>query len=197
MTAEPSEPLDLAALRRDWVELPTLGDLIVRRAAHGPETDAVVFPESRETGAALLGASLDTARSLLGLGIRPGDTVAILMPNTPDFLHVLFGCALVGVKALLVNARYKAYELAYVLENGDVAAVVTTDAVSDYVDFVPLLNEATAPRPPLLRSPDPARLVLARRVPRPRRLRGRRRRAWRPQTFGACASRCASATSRS
>ena len=150
MTAEPSEPLDLAALRRDWVELPTLGDLVVRRAAHGPETDAIVFPESRETGAALLGASLDTARSLLGLGIRPGDTVAVLMPNTPDFLHVLFGCALVGVKALLVNARYKAYELAYVLENGDVTAVVTTDAVSDYVDFVPLLNEATAPRPPLL-----------------------------------------------
>lgn len=139
--------MDLTALRRDWVEVPTLGDLIVRRAAHGPGTDALVFPESRESGTELLAASVEAARSLLGLGLRPGETVGILMPNDPDFLHVLFGCALIGVRALLVNARYKAYELAYVLENADAAAVVTTDTVSEYVDFVPLLNEATAKRP--------------------------------------------------
>jgi acyl-CoA synthetase (AMP-forming)/AMP-acid ligase II len=141
----------LDALRRDWVEVPTLGDLVVRRAGLGPETDAVVFPHSRESGRQLLESSLDAARSLLGLGIGPGETVAILMPNEPGFLHVLYGCALIGARALLVNARYKAYELAYVLENADVAAVVTSDTVSEYTDFVPLLDEATAERPPLLR----------------------------------------------
>jgi fatty-acyl-CoA synthase len=142
---------ELDALRRDWVEVPTLGDLVVRRAALGPETDAIVFPDHRESGMELLESSLDAARSLLGLGIRRGETVAILMPNEPAFLHVLYGCALIGARALLVNARYKAYELAYVLENADVAAVVTSDTVSEYTDFVPVLDEATAERPPLLR----------------------------------------------
>ena len=33
------------------------------------------------------------------------------MPNCLDYVHVLFGCALVGVRALLVNARYKEHEL--------------------------------------------------------------------------------------
>jgi acyl-CoA synthetase (AMP-forming)/AMP-acid ligase II len=145
----------LETLRCDWVEVPTLGDLVVRRAALGPETDALVFPDRRESGKELLSASVDAARSLLGIGIERGETVAILMPNEPDFLHVLYGCALIGARALLVNARYKAYELAYVLENADVAAVVTSDTVSEYTDFVALLDGATAKRPPLLR-----RLVL-------------------------------------
>jgi fatty-acyl-CoA synthase/long-chain acyl-CoA synthetase len=141
----------LETLRRDWVEVPTLGDLVVRRAARWPETDAVVFPERRETGAELLASSVASARSLLGLGLVRGETVAILMPNELPYLHVLYGCAMIGVRALLVNARYKAYELAYVLEHADVAAVVTSDTVSEYVDFVPLLAEATARRPALLR----------------------------------------------
>jgi acyl-CoA synthetase (AMP-forming)/AMP-acid ligase II len=146
-----SETAEPAALRHDWIEVPTLGDLVVRRAAVGPGTDALVFPWRRESGAGLLASSVDAARSLLGLGIAPGETVGILMPNHPDFLHVLYGCALIGARALLVNARYKAFELAYLLENADAAAVVTTDVVSEYVDFVPLLDEATAGRPPLLR----------------------------------------------
>ena len=140
----------MEVLRRDWVEVPTLGDLVVRQAVRWPDTDAVVFPDRRETGAELLAASVSAARSLLGLGLVRGETVAILMPNELEYLHVLYGCAMIGVRALLVNARYKAYELAYVLENADVAVVVTSDTVSEYVDFVPLLEEATAPPPPPL-----------------------------------------------
>ena len=141
----------LETLRQDWVEVPTLGDLVVRRAARGPDTDALVFPDRRESGRELLDATVGAARSLLGLGIRRGETIAVLMPNEPEFLHVLFGAAMIGVRALLVNARYKAYELAYVLENADVVAVLTSDTVSEYVDFVSLLDEATVRRPPLLR----------------------------------------------
>jgi acyl-CoA synthetase (AMP-forming)/AMP-acid ligase II len=143
--------MELEALRQDWVEVPTLADLVVRRAALGPDTDAIVFLDQRESGRELLDASVATARGLLGLGIRRGETIAILMPNEPAFLHVLFGAAMIGVRALLVNARYKAYELAYVLENADVVAAITSDTVSEYVDFVPVLNEAAATKPPLLR----------------------------------------------
>ena len=138
--------------RTDWVAIPTLGDLIVRRAAAAPDRDAIVFPEVRETGAELLEESIKAGRSLLGLGIKPGEAIAILMPNHIDYAHVLYGAAMVGIRALLVNARYKAYELAYVLENADAVAVITTDVVSEYVDFVPLLRDATTNHDvPLLR----------------------------------------------
>src|SRR4029077_437190 len=62
-----------------------------------------------------------------------------------------FGCALLGVRALLVNARYKEHELSYVLRDADVVAIVTTDLVSEYVDFVPVIERATVDQPPLLR----------------------------------------------
>ena len=73
-----------------------------------------------------------------------GDVVAVLMPNCPAFVHAFFACALLGARALLVNARYKARELAYVLRDADAAAVLTTDVVSEYVDFVP---SSTPPSP--------------------------------------------------
>ena len=34
---------------RQWVEVTTLGDLIVRAAARHPDSDAVVFPDERHS----------------------------------------------------------------------------------------------------------------------------------------------------
>ena len=56
-----------------------------------------------------------------------------------------------GVRALLVNARYKEHELSYVLRDAGAVAIVTTDLIGEYVDFVPLIERATADPPPLLR----------------------------------------------
>ena len=57
-----------------------------------------------------------------------------------------------------INARYKAGELAYVIENGDIVTVVTTDSIADSVNFVERLRKAL---PGLARSRNPRRLKLA------------------------------------
>jgi fatty-acyl-CoA synthase/long-chain acyl-CoA synthetase len=57
-----------------------------------------------------------------------------------------------------INARYKASELAYVIENGDIVTVVTTDAVADSVNFVERLNTAL---PELHRNRHPRSLKVA------------------------------------
>ena len=104
------------------------------------------FREERETYAETLAASESLARALRAHGVARGDVVAVLMPNCPTFVHAFFACALLGARALLVNARYKTHELAYVLRNSNAVAVLTTDLVSEYVDFVPLLDAATRGR---------------------------------------------------
>lgn len=152
MSAVPSRPPRTAAVRNaDWIELTTVGDLLVRAAAGRPDADALVFPDARQTYAEVLASSESVAAVLAALGIERGETVAILLPNCPEFAHVLFGCALLGVRAVLVNARYKEHELSYVLRDADAVAIVTTDLISEYVDFVPLIERATADPPPLLR----------------------------------------------
>ena len=143
--AQSAEPL------HDWIEVTTVGDLLVRAAARRGDADALVFPGGRQSYAELLASSERFAASLAALGVERGDTVAILMPNCLDYAHAFFGCALLGVRALLVNARYKEHELSYVLRDADVVAIVTTDLVSEYVDFVPVIERATVDPPPLLR----------------------------------------------
>ena len=166
--------------------------------AHGPAPTPSSSPRRARPATSCSASSLDAARSLLGLGIEPGDTVAMLMPNCLDFLHVLFGCALVGVRPCSSTPATRSYELAYVLENADAVAIVTTDLISEYVDFVPLLIERGDRRPAAAPSPpDHARRVLARRLPRPRRLPRARRRRRRSRSVERAGTRCASVTSRS
>src|SRR5207253_7511102 len=81
---------------------------------------------------------------------KPGERIGLLMPNSVDFVETIFGAALVGIPVLTINARFKTRELAHVLEDADVVAVVTTDLVADFVDFAALLADALEESPPPL-----------------------------------------------
>ena len=137
--------------RNDYVEIPTVGDVLARAATKWPDKDALVFPTLRRSFDELYEGTRRSARSLLGLGIRPGERIGLLMPNCLDFVETVFGAALVGIPVLTINARFKKRELSHILADADVVAVVTTDLIADFVDFAELLAESTADPPPLLR----------------------------------------------
>ncbi len=90
----PAPPAESPQQLRDWIELTTIGDLLVRAAALRPDADAVVFPEQRQTYGEVLASAEAFARSLAALGIERGETVAVLMPNCLEYVHTLFGCAI-------------------------------------------------------------------------------------------------------
>ena len=135
----------------------TLGDLLLGAADRFGDRDVLVFPDSRLTYAELAEAAREHARSLVALGVEPGEHVGILMPNCPEFIELLFGIVLAGGVAVTVNARYKADELAYVVENSDIVALVTSSLASEYVDFAGLLRDAL---PGLDDAPEPRALNL-------------------------------------
>ncbi len=140
------------------INVSTLGDLLLKAADKYPGEDAIVFPEFHQTYAELAEIAYQRARGLQALGVRPGDHVGILMPTCKDFAEVFFGIALCGAVAVPINARYRAGELAYVIENADLHTLVTTDVVAEHVDFVERLGEGL---PGLAESPDPRDLDLA------------------------------------
>ena len=72
----------------------------------------------------------------MALGVRPRDHVGILMHTCAEFVELFFAIAFCGGVIVPINARYKAAELAYVIENGDLVTVITTDAVADQVNFI-------------------------------------------------------------
>lgn len=146
---------DLARLR---IAVTTMGDLLLTAADRYPETKALVFPDSEHSYAKLAARSLLRARSLQAMGVKPRDHVGILMHTCPDFVEIFFAAALCGAVVVPINARYRAAELGYVLDNGDIATLITTDAIAEQVSFVDRLNSAL---PDLGAQRDPRRLNVA------------------------------------
>jgi fatty-acyl-CoA synthase len=134
-----------------WVEVSTIGDLLVRAATRWPDKEAVVFPDRRRTYAEMLEAAEWTARGLLGIGVRPGDRVGIHMANCFDFLDLELGCALIGASVVPLNVRFRAHELSYVLRDSEMTVVATNDLIDHHVDLAGILAEATADHPAGLR----------------------------------------------
>ncbi|MDH6287863.1 class I adenylate-forming enzyme family protein [Rhodococcus opacus] len=126
----------------DWCNVTPLGDLLVRGAHLCPDRDLIVFPEARFTYAQVLDGAMAVARGLLAMGVGSGDHVALLAPNGIEFVEGLFGSALIGAVVVPLNARHKAKELGYIIENADITALLTVSGPDDYVDFVQVLHDA-------------------------------------------------------
>jgi fatty-acyl-CoA synthase len=62
--------------------------------------------------AALADESARLARALCELGVRPGDRIALWLPNIPAWLTLFFACARLGAIAVSVNTRFKSHEVA-------------------------------------------------------------------------------------
>ena len=137
--ALPTAGEDLAGLR---ISVTTIGDLLLGAADRYPDTPALIFPDAQYTYRELAVRAIRRARSLQALGVRPRDHVGILMHTCPQFVEIFFAAALCGAVIVPINARYRPGELAYVIENGDIATLVTSDAIAEQVSFVERLSGA-------------------------------------------------------
>ncbi len=146
--------VDLASVR---IQATTLGDLLLLAADRYPDTDAVVLPDKRITYAELAERAIHRARSLRALGVGPGDHVGLLLPTSMDFVESLFAIAMLGAVTVPINARYQPPELAYVVDNADLVAILTTDEFDAAVNFVERLYAAL----PELRDSDATQLDLS------------------------------------
>jgi fatty-acyl-CoA synthase len=135
-----------------WQDTVRFADLLLRAAERDPDREAVVFPGAGVTYRELEQRAFGVARSLLAAGLGPRSRVGILMPNCIEFVELLFGISLAGGVMVPINARFAPRELAYVIENGDLEMLFTSDVVIEHVDYVERLHEAL----PQLRELPPA-----------------------------------------
>ncbi|WP_422342752.1 class I adenylate-forming enzyme family protein [Parasphingorhabdus sp.] len=135
-----------------------LGDMLLNAWDRSPEAEALVFPAERKSYNEVVQSVLYRARGLIGVGIKPGDHVGILLPSGVEFVETLFAVAMVGGVSVLMNARYRAPEMAYVTENADLSAIITNSESDDFVNFSERLTEAF---PALADVEEPEKLSLA------------------------------------
>ena len=68
------------------------------------------------------------AAGLRALGLDPGDRVAIVMANAPDYLVAQFAAWHAGLVAVPVNARLHRDEIAFILDDSGTRVALTDDA---------------------------------------------------------------------
>jgi fatty-acyl-CoA synthase len=119
----------------------TIGQYFEKVASADPGRDFVVYPDrDLRWSYAEFDQRVDRlAKGLLAIGIGKGDHVGIWARNVPDWLTFMFATAKIGAVLVTVNPVYKSHELAYVIKQSDMKALVIIDAFRD-VDYVEIIR---------------------------------------------------------
>lgn len=109
-----------------------------RAAQRWPERVAVDFLGASTTYRELADAVARGAQVLLDLGVRPGDRVALVMPNCTGHVIAFYAALRIGAVVVEHNPTYTAGELAHQLaDSGAVVALVWEKAVPRVLESLP------------------------------------------------------------
>ena len=100
------------------------------------------------------------ARSLIAMGVKRGDHVAIWATNVPAWYITFWATVKIGAVLVTVNTAYKVYEAEYLLKQSDTHTLVMVDGYKDS-DYVQIMNELC----PELANHNPADPLYAKRLP--------------------------------
>ena len=102
----------------------TLAAILAESAMRYPDRDAVVLGSERTGYGALWEQTRRYAAVLREAGVEPGDRVALLMPNVPDFPRVYYAILSLGAVVVPVHALLVAREIGFVLTDSGATLLV-------------------------------------------------------------------------
>jgi len=130
---------DLPRTEANYAALSPLS-FIERAAEVYPHRTAVVHGGLRRSWSEVFRRCRQLASALERHGIGRGDTVAVMLPNTPPMVEAHFGIPATGAVLNALNTRLDAESLAFMLDHGE-ARVVIVDP-----EFAPVMKKALALR---------------------------------------------------
>ena len=129
-------------------EASTVGGLLLRSARRWPDSPALVEEQTVLTHRQAAARARTVAGRLAARGVRPGDRVALALPNGWRYAVAYYGVQLAGATAVLVNTRFAPPEIEYVLaDSGACAAVVDAETAARVPQLCPHwdVDELTGP----------------------------------------------------
>ncbi|MFF1548296.1 class I adenylate-forming enzyme family protein [Streptomyces sp. NPDC058291] len=98
-----------------------------RSVAEAPDRTCLAYFDGRLGYREVDELSDSVAGHLAARGLQPGDRVAVLLQNSPLFVLALLGAWKAGATVVPVNPMYKSAEVAHVLRDGEVTALICAD----------------------------------------------------------------------
>lgn len=109
--------------------------ILAESARRTPNSIALIVGEDETSYGELWRGTRAYAGALRARGIGPGDAVAVLIPNVPDFARVYYAVLSLGAIVVPVHALLKAREIEYVLQDSGARMLICA---------APLLKEGAA-----------------------------------------------------
>ena len=97
---------------------------IERTAAVYPDRTAIIHGNLRRSWGQTYGRCRQLASALVAHGIGLGDTVAVMLPNTPPMVEAHFGVPMTGAVLNTLNTRLDAESIAFMLDHGEAKVVI-------------------------------------------------------------------------
>jgi len=125
-----------------------LAALFAQQAKEHPDREFVVFGSRRMTYAQVEREAVALSEALAGLGVQPGDRLAVDLPNWPEWVVAFLAAAYGGVVLVPLDPSLTFHELKYQLRHAGVRAALVPEAY-DGADFVELYDEVLPDLPEL------------------------------------------------
>lgn len=100
------------------------GMLVALWAAHCPHAPALLTPSGERTFKQLNDNANRLARALRSRGLAPGDSVALMCGNRPEFAEVIAACLRSGLHYTPINWHLTADEAAYIIQDCGAKALI-------------------------------------------------------------------------
>jgi len=122
-------------MRVDFQNIP---ELLSARIATTPEKLFLFSqPDGRQYTYKQFGDAVERTASLLSeKGVKKGDVVSLLMPNSVEYVIAYFACWQLGALAGPINSLLKAQEIAYVISNSEAKALLVNSQFLPTIDSV-------------------------------------------------------------
>jgi long-chain acyl-CoA synthetase len=104
-----------------------LAAVLADTAARRPDAAAVIFESTRISYRQLWEQVRTCAAELRRHGIGPGDRVAVLLPNTPQFPVGYYGTLVLGATVVPLNTQLRAGEIEFVLSDSGARALICAE----------------------------------------------------------------------
>jgi fatty-acyl-CoA synthase len=98
---------------------------LARTALAAPEHIAIIHGKTHVSYAEFYRRCRQLASALAARGIGPGDTVSVMLANTPAMLEAHFGVAMTGAVLHTINTRLDAAIVAFQLDHADTKLLIT------------------------------------------------------------------------
>ena len=107
----------------------TLAEFLRESAAKHGSKPAIFFLDAQVTYGQLWDMVQRLATALSRLGLKEGETCALMLPNSIQFVVSFYACQLLGVTVTAINPTYKALEIEHQLKDSGTKVLIVLDAV--------------------------------------------------------------------